>query len=327
MLERYFGPQADRPATFLRGADTPIIGTDAGQWCSDFLAATSVVDNGGELWLYAEGSSGGHEQIGLFTGTVDGEAPRFAPHPANPVLRVGEEGYSRGGVFDPAVVRFGGSWHLYFSATEGDAHEFAEQLAHGAASDQPAGESIGHATSTDGVNWVKDPQPVIPGGRCPAVIVWDETLFLFRVQVKDGGYRIHLSTSRDGVTFVPFSDEPVLDVGAAGEWDARSVTTPKVIADGSLFWLSYAGDDAGFDDLTGLGVAWSEDLVHWTKSPANPIFAAGQDGKFDGVSVQSPIILPTDDGAVLLYAGSDRTVGQGLHSTVGFARLVESAAP
>jgi GH43 family beta-xylosidase len=320
-LEQYFGPSAHKPGRFVRRSPDPVIGT-VEQWCSDFVAITSCVRRGSELWLYAEGSSAGHEQIGLFTGDPRAPEQAFSGHPANPVLRVGGGAYADGGVFDPSVVRFGGVWYLYFSATEGDAHDFAHKLAHGEDVEGPVGEWIGVATSDDGVTFTKhDDGPVMPG-RCPVAFVWDGVVYLYHVKVQDGGYRIHLSTSRDGFEFTPHGSRPVLDVGAEGEWDCRSVTTPKVVADGGRFWMTYAGDASGFDDLSGVGIAWSDDLVTWTKAPSNPVFGLGEEGAFDGVSVQSPLLVVDADRVLLFYAGSDTTVGEGLHSQVGLAELV-----
>jgi hypothetical protein len=322
VLERFFGPSASEDGRFVRRSTDPVIEA-AEPWCSDFVAITSCVRRGTDLWLYAEGSSVAHEQIGLFIGDPRPEAPTFSGHPANPVLRVGG-GYADGGVFDPSVIRLGDVWHMYFSATEGDAHDFAHRLAHGEAVEGPVGEWIGVATSDDGVTFTKRGAGAVMPGRCPFAFVRDGVVHLYSVKVHDGGYRIHLSTSTDGVSFTSHGSEPVLDVGAEGEWDCRSVTTPKVIEDGGLFWMSYAGDATGFDDLTGIGIAWSRDLVEWTKAAGNPVFGLGDAGSFDGVSVQSPLLVRDGERVLMFYAGSDRTVGDGLHSQVGLAELVPS---
>ncbi|MGC9670695.1 hypothetical protein ACNTMW_29635 [Planosporangium sp. 12N6] len=308
----------DRAAAgWTRSPANPVVSTAGGDWCRDFIAPCSLVERDGRLWLYTEGSAGGHEQIGLFTAPVD-DPTTWTPSEHNPVLRVGD-GFDRGGVFDPAVVEFRGRWLMYFSATEGDAHEYAEQLAHGQAGDGPVGEWIGLATSDDGVHFDKHPGGPVLSARCPFALVHDDRVYLFFVQVVDGGYRIHLSVSADGVTFEPVQDAPVLDVGGPGSWDGFSVTTPKVFRDGDRFCMSFAGDDASLDDPKGIGLAYSDDLVHWEKVPGNPVFTAGPDGEFDSVSLQSPLIRRMGDRYVMLYAGSDHTIFDGLHSQVGLA--------
>jgi len=320
MFSDLFDPSGSRPAArVVRASQAPLIPAGSGAWCRDFIAATSIVEHDGELRLYAEGSADGHEQIGLFTRPAGDVAGPWAAHPANPVLRVAEEGFDQGGVFDPAVVRFGDRWLMYYSATEGDAHEYAEQLAHGTAGDAPSGEAIGLAVSDDGVAFTKHPGGPVLAARCPFAAVHDGRVHLFHVAVHRGGYRIHLATSDDGVRFTSAGPDPVLDVGPPGAWDSRSVTTPKVFADGDLFWMAYAGDDEQLDDLEGIGLAWSRDLRTWTRAGDAPVFGVGEPGAFDSASVQSPIVLPVGERYALVYAGSDTTVGQGLHSQIGLA--------
>ena len=322
MFSDSFGPTSLWPAAdFVRASRNPIIRAGSGAWCADFIAASSVVQHDGQLRLYAEGSAGGHEQIGLFTRSADDIGGEWAAHPANPIVRVSSQGYDTGGVFDPAVVQFAGRWLMYFSATEGDAHEYAEQLTHGTAADTPGGEAIGLAVSDDGVTFTKHPNGPVLQARCPFAVVHGGRIHLFYVKVHQGGYRIHVAVSDDGVSFTSADPGPVLDVGPAGSWDSQSVTTPKVFAEGDLFWMAYAGDDTDLDDLTGIGLAWSTDLRTWTKVSKNPVFGPGEQAAFDCTSVQSPIMLPAGDTFAMIYSGSDATVGQGLHSQIGLAWL------
>jgi predicted GH43/DUF377 family glycosyl hydrolase len=304
-------------AVWTRSPSNPVVATTSGEWCRDFIAPCSLIERAQRLWLYTEGSAGGHEQIGLFTAPVD-DPTDWTPSEHNPVLRIGT-GFDRGGVFDPAVVEFQGRWLMYFSATEGDAHEYAEQLASGHAVNGPVGEWIGLATSDDGVHFEKHPDGPVLSARCPFALVHDDRVYLFFVKVVDGGYRIHLSVSADGVTFEPVQDAPVLDVGEPESWDSFSVTTPKIFSDGDRFCMSFAGGDVSLDDPNGIGLAYSDDLIHWEKTPGNPVFTTGPDGRFDCISLQSPIIHRIGDRYVMLYAGSDRTVFDGLHSQVGLA--------
>lgn len=321
MLNRLFGPDSQaNQQRWSRSPHNPVIRSAGTGWADDFVAPCTVVEQDGQLRLYAEGSAGGHEQIGLFTApTAEPDVADWTPSAANPVVRLGD-GFDRGGVFDPAVVEFQGGWLLYYSATEGDAHVFAEQLAHGtAAGDEPADETIGLATSVDGEVFTKHPGGPVLRARCPFAVVRDRRVYLFHVRVHAGGYRIHLAVSDDGAFFQPATDDPVLEAGAPGSWDSFSVTTPKVFRDGDRFCMSFAGDDRGLDDPTGIGLAFSDDLITWEKAPGNPVFTPGEPGSFDSVSVASPVIRHLGDRYYMWYAGSDRTIGDGLHSQVGVA--------
>ena len=305
---------------WLRSPHNPVI-RYGDAWCRDFIAPSSVVIDGDTVTLYCEGGSGDRECIGRYSSPLSQLAnARWLPDPRNPLLEPGSAGFDRGSVFDPAVVRFRAQTHLYYSATAGGAHAFAER-AEVSADDAPDDETIGHAVeATEG--FVRDPQPVIKG-RCPYAIEVDGQLFLFYVKVVGGGYRIYGSRSMDGVRFTPLADgRPVLDVGNAGQWDSFTVTTPKVFADSGQFVMLYAGDDALIDDPTGIGLAVSTDLVSWRKHPNNPVFVPGRSGQFDSLSVASPVPLRADGSWQIFYAGTARPVAEGLQSQIGTARLL-----
>jgi len=324
MLSDVFGPDAAaNQREWHRSERNPVIVPEGTGWADDFIAACSVVEHDGTLRLYAEGSVGGHEQVGLFTADgIDPASAVWTQHPGNPIVRVGA-GFDAGGVFDPAVIQLGDRWFLYYSATEGDAHAFAEQLEHGAADAQPTDESIGLAVSEDGITFTKHPDAPVLRARCPFAVVHDGTVHLFHVRIKDGGYRVHLATSEDGVTFKSV-DDPVLEVGAPGDWDSLTVTTPKVFRDGGRWCMSYAGDSERLDDPRGIGLAYSDDLRSWDKVAGNPVFATGDTGRFDSASIQSPIIRKLGERYFMWYAGSDRLIRDGLHSQVGLAWVPEA---
>ena len=304
-----------------RRSSRPVIRPGGTGWADDFIAACSLVEHEQGLRLYAEGSAGGREQIGLFTAeSTDPARDVWTPCGDNPILRVGD-GFDRGGVFDPAVVRWGDRWLMYYSATEGDAHAFAEAMEHSvAAEDAPADESIGLAVSRDGLSFTKHPEAPVLSSRCPFAVVDDQSVYLFHVRVTNGGYRIHVARSEDGVKFRE-EEHPALDVGRPGSWDAHTVTTPKVFRDGDLWCMAYAGDDQRLDDPSAIGLAFSDDLLNWERFAGNPVFTLGESGSFDSRSLQSPIIRRFGDRYYMWYAGSDRLIKDGLHSQVGLAWL------
>ena len=310
---------------WTRSRHNPVVSTAGGDWCRDFLSDSTVLELDGQLAMYVEGSAGGVEQVGLFTARLgDAAAEHWTPYPGNPIVHAGPEIFDRGSAFDPAVVRFGGRYLLYYSATKTDAHALAEALERGTldpADVDDGGETIGLAMSPDGYNFTKWPSnPVMPG-RCPHLVEHRGTLYLYFVRIVHDWYRVFLATSADGFTFTEVTDNPVLSVGESASWDALTVTTPKIFAEDGKFYMLYAGGRASLDDPTGIGLAMSDDLVHWTKFPGNPIFTVGPAGTFDSASVASPILRQCSDGYYLFYAGSDRSIKDGLHSQVGVAAL------
>ena len=67
------------------------------------------------------------------------------------------------------------------------------------ASGQPTDECIGLAVSDDGVTFTRHPDAPVLTARCPFAVVDDGTVHLFHVKISNGGYRIHLALSEDGV--------------------------------------------------------------------------------------------------------------------------------
>lgn len=133
----------------------------------------------------------------------------FKPYEKNPVIDVGPEGSFDGGALGSmSVLLVDGIFHVYYetwgvrSSAEWDAEEY-ESL------------QIGHATSTDGVNWVKDPNnPVLPqGGEADfdRTGVWDPYVVhedgIFKMWYGGGGgsqpnFGWAYATSEDGSHFV-----------------------------------------------------------------------------------------------------------------------------
>ena len=161
------------------------------------------------------------------------------------ILEAGPQDFDSAHVFDPAIVSWRDKFHLYYSAL-GDGPE-----------------SIGLAVSTNGVDFKKYDRPLLLG-RSPEVIDVTGMLFLFYVLKNDlGEYRIHLARSADGEHFTPLSDEPVLTVGAAGEWDAGEVTTPRLFSHNGIFYMLYSGSSSPErkDIPQAFGLARSTDLL------------------------------------------------------------------
>jgi hypothetical protein len=150
---------------------------------------SSVLVDSDTVTLYCEGGAGDRECIGRYSSSLGqvSEA-EWSPDPRNPLLGPAAVGFDQGSVFDPAAVRFRGQTHLYYSATTGGAHAFAE-LGRVGPDDAPHDETIGRAIeAADG--FVRDPHPVIKG-RCPYAFEVDGQLYLSYVKVVAGGYRIY----------------------------------------------------------------------------------------------------------------------------------------
>jgi predicted GH43/DUF377 family glycosyl hydrolase len=322
------GDPGQNQSLWQRSPHNPLIPARAQDWCKDFLANSMILEIDGSLIMYVEGSSDSTEQIGAFTCPIaEIEKGEWTAHRSNPILRVSEGSFDSGSVFDPSVVRFGDEYRMYYSATKGDPHDQAKLLSDGVHDVLPTSsneETIGAAIAEDPFRFTKLGHEAVMEGRCPHVVQHEGTLYMFFVKVVDGGYRIYLAISEDGVDFHEVNDGAILTVGAPGEWDSQTVTTPQVIKDDGYFCMLYAGDDRSVDDPSGIGLAVSEDLVHWNKIDGNPIFVTGPPGQFDSATIACPILREFNGKYYLWYAGSDRSIRDGLHSQVGMAILEPS---
>jgi predicted GH43/DUF377 family glycosyl hydrolase len=115
---------------------------------------------------------------------------------------------------------------------------------------------------------------------------------------------IGLATSTDGREFARHGD-PVLKPGPFKSWDERVVADPYVIRVGPYFYMYYLGHDRAQPPQQRLGVARSEDGVHWLKSTANPILAPGEPGSFDEAGVGEPAVFSYKGFYWMLYTGRD----------------------
>ncbi len=225
------------------------------------------------------------------TPTAAGPSPEmWTKHAGNPVFSPSADPFAwdRGAVFAPCVLRRGpGSWVMYYSGTA-----------------FPGGVvSIGRATSADGIAWTRSgPSPVlspsgIPGSFDEASVMHPSVHFdgaFYRMWYSAGG-AIGLATSTDGVVWTRYANNPVLDRGPQGAWDAALVESPSVIQDGLVFRMWYAGTSHTFSNAKSeIGTAESADGVAWTKYPTSIL--AATPGSIDNPNgIQNPTVLK--DGA------------------------------
>ncbi|MBC7327761.1 hypothetical protein H5T87_06565 [bacterium] len=83
-------------------------------------------------------------------------------------------------------------------------------------------------------------------------------------------------------------ENPILKVGEPGAWDSRFASDPWVIPIAGKWHMFYYG----FDGIHAQdGVAVSKDLLHWEKSPFNPILPYGEPGSYDEEHAHKPCVV------------------------------------
>ena len=213
---------------------------------------------------------------------------------ARPVLEPGAPGeWDAVDVLNPSVTQVEGIFYNLYSGFDG------------------ATWHTGLALSQDGIAWAKrgrvlSPDPATWEADYIAAngsVLYDGQRFLYWYQAGERGRtRIGLAVSGDASQWEKHP-EPVLDFGAPGSWDEAGLGDPYVIRCGAAFYLFYLGQNRG--GLQRLGVARSEDGVHWQKSGRNPILDTGGPGSFDELGLGEPSLFAAGGRFYMLYTGRD----------------------
>ena len=90
-----------------------------------------------------------------------------------------------------------------------------------------------------------------------------------------------------------------------GKWNVKWTKSGAIVPEkiNGKYWMYYLADAKGKD--TQMGVAYSDDLLHWTEALDHPVLSS-RPGSFDSQVVEpgpAPIITP--QGVFLIYNGAD----------------------
>ncbi len=186
-------------------------------------------------------------------------------------------------VYTPFVFKEGSTYKMYYGGNDGSKV------------------SVGLATSTNGYSWTRNSGNncsstgdgcVLPYGGASS---WNINASYFPSVIKDGGtykmwfggsdgtnVRIGYATSTDGANWTLYNGNNcsgtsgngcIFNIGTSGNWDAKFVTAPSVIKDGSTYKMWYSGRDASNVDR--IGYATSSDGITWTRNSGNNCSTSG----------------------------------------------------
>ena len=98
-------------------------------------------------------------------------------------------------------------------------------------------------------------------------------------------------------------DGPVISLGESGAFDDMHIFAPFVVLENGRYSLLYPGSRGTVPErVYRLGLATSEDGVHFTKKPGGPVYEVG-DGRH---SVVTPVLLRETDGTPIREKGKLR---------------------
>ena len=296
--------------------DNPVLTPGSpGEWdeAGIFYPRVIYYDNTYHMWY--SGSKTDSTGIGHAT-SQDGVT--WTKNPNNPVLDVGPDGaWDDQNAYAATVLLIDSIFHMWYN---GQATSFGVD-----------NNKIGHATSSDGITWTKDPNnPVLTTGPIgawddewsayPNVVHTDETFHMWYSGFKEGsGISIGHATSPDGVAWTKDSQNPVIT--SSGEWEVPLVFPGGTIFNGSNYQMWYSG---GIAWKTMIGYATSEDGSQWEKN-SQPVLRAGSAGSWEGQWVGGSSVLfdTTKNTYKMWYTGSSTSeFGDG---SIGYAETYEPA--
>jgi len=184
------------------------------------------------------------------------------------------------GSWDDLMASFPGVWYdsgTYYMVYEGSGHHLYNW--------------IGLATSTDGVNFVKHPTPIIQndtssgswekgGMGTPNIYKSGTTWYVYYTASNGTDYQIGVASGASLTGLSKSSLNPIIRTSSTG-WDSGTVGKRDIIVSGGVYYMVYEGSTDGVPLANNIvdfsqsnwssGLARSTDLIHWTKFPLNPI--------------------------------------------------------
>jgi predicted GH43/DUF377 family glycosyl hydrolase len=264
--------------------------SDSKRFDSAAVTDPAILFDGGTYRLYYVGRSASSKQPGGKLGLATSADGQTWVAGAAALEIVGEDAPAVSG---PSIIRHEGQYLMAYAREGLDRRQVAI------------------AGSLDGVAWTRSGVAVLPGEGAdwdsaevssPALAFFRHRLHLWYVgRGGDGLPSLGLATSDSGVLFTKEPRNPVL-APAVGRHDDRGVTDPWIILDGSVLHLWYVG--LAWGGQTQINYARSQDGRNWSRSPSNPVIAAGAAGLFAS-ELRAPTVLDRWGTLHLWFAGPD----------------------
>lgn len=167
------------------------------------------------------------------------------------------------------------------------------------------------ASSADGVTWRKEGRVLAPDPRTwegDSIAANGSALFeggAFEYWYQAGSENIPsigLARSNDARVWRK-EPRPVLEPGPRGSWDERGVADPYVLKLSGVYYIYYLGQDRARRQQ--LGLARSQDGLHWTKLRSNPVLEIPWpgSGKADENGLGEPAVWSANGWYWMLYSG------------------------
>jgi predicted GH43/DUF377 family glycosyl hydrolase len=139
------------------------------------------------------------------------------------------------------------------------------------------------------------------GVEDPRLVKIGDTYYLTYTGYNKKDAQLCLATSPD---LIHWDRKGVILPAYKGKWNVAWTKSGAIVTEKiqGKYWMYYLGTR---DKIDQMGLAWSEDLIHWKDATDAPVLP-GRPGQFDSTVVEpGPAPLLTKDGIVLIYNGAD----------------------
>jgi len=144
--------------------------------------------------------------------------------------------------------------------------------------------------------------------RAPKVLKKRDNRFwtLYGCYPRQGGYELRpgyegVAASADGLKWKRASNDPILSVYQSDvrEWEHDCIYQPWVVEHEGTFYNFYNAANGGNEQT---GIALSNDFIHWTRYPFNPILT-NRSGLWDEIFASDPKVYRDGDHWTMIYFG------------------------
>jgi predicted GH43/DUF377 family glycosyl hydrolase len=223
----------------------------------------------------------------------------------NPAYRVATNGFDNA-VRAPRVIRDSHGYKMYYTGQNSNSY------------------AIGLATSSDGKSWQRySNTPILAPdtasnwdslGQAFCDVYYDDTTYYMWFAGGDGVHGgIGLAKSSDGIHWAGVQGNPVFTTSASG-WDSGYVSGPAVVRVGKTFYMFYAGSTDAATVKFAIGLATSQDGIHWARYGTGPILTVGTG--WEGAAIGNLSVLYRNGTFLMWYSALSSLTG---HWELGYA--------